>query len=169
MSVVTSFPSTLFEIKLAVSVPFVGTILTVTNLFVVSAVTLLTKFSVLWAPNPVIAAAVPFAPTAVPLAVAFILVVVGVTVVVNVASDPSTPSVTGAAYPVTTEAVPSAPTAVPEAVALTLVVEGVTVIVGCVTVIPVVLLRNVSEEVVNCTKLRSPNSRHVPGLSPFLI
>ena len=136
-------------------------------MFVVSAVTLLTKFSVLCVPNPVIAAAVPFAPTAVPLAVAFMLVVVGVTVVVNVASDPNAVSVVGAAYPVTAFTVPFAPTAVPEAVALILVVVGVTVMVGCVTLILVVFLRNVSEAVVNCTKLKSPNSLHVPGLFPF--
>ena len=42
-----------------------------------------------------IAAAVPFAPTATPLAVALILVVVGVTIVVNVVPVPKTVSVVG--------------------------------------------------------------------------
>ena len=73
---------------------------------------------------------VPSAPTAVPVAVALIFVVVGVTLVVNVALVPRAVSVVGDAYPVTAEAVPSAPTAVPVAVALILVVEGVTEIVG---------------------------------------
>ena len=120
-------------------------------------------------PKPVIAAAVPSAPTAAPLAVAFIFVVLGVTVVVKVASAPSTPSLVGEAYPVTATAVPSAPIAVPDAVALMFVVVGVTVIVGCVTLIPVLLLRNVSDVVVSCTKLKSPNSYQVPVLFPRLI
>ena len=55
-------------------------------------------------------------------------VVVGVTVVVNVASLPNTLSVLGLVYPVTAAAVPVEPTAVPDAVALILVVVGVTVV-----------------------------------------
>ena len=105
-----------------------GTVV-VTSFLVVSALTDLTNVSVECVPNPVIAAAVPFAPTAVPLAVALMLVVDGVTVVVNVALLPKVEPVLGEAYPVTTEAVPSAPTAAPDAVALILVVVGVTVVV----------------------------------------
>ena len=56
--------------------------------------------------------------------------VVGVTVVLKVASEPNALSVVGDAYPVTTLAVPSAPTAVPLAVALILVVVGVTDVVN---------------------------------------
>ena len=64
-----------------------GTVV-VTSFLFVSAETDLTKVSVVCAPKPVMAAAVPSAPTAVPEAVALIFVVVGVTVVVKVALVP---------------------------------------------------------------------------------
>ena len=71
-----------------------GTVV-VTSLFPCVTDTDLTKVSVLCAPKPVMAAAVPLAPTAVPDAVALTLVVVGVTVVVKVAPLPRTLSVVG--------------------------------------------------------------------------
>ena len=66
-----------------VSVPLVGVILVTTSFLFVSADTDLTNVSVVCAPKPVIAAAVPSAPTAVPLAVALMLVVDGVTEIVG--------------------------------------------------------------------------------------
>ena len=66
-----------------VSVPLVGTIEVVTRFFPVSAETDLTKVSVVGLEYPVTAFAVPLAPTAVPLAVALMFVVLGVTVIVG--------------------------------------------------------------------------------------
>ena len=103
--------------------------LVVTNFLVLSAVTDVTKSPVVGV-YPVTALAVPFAPTAVPLAVAFMFVVLGVTVVVKVAPVPSAVSVVCAPNPVIAFAVPSAPTATLVVVALNFVVVGLTVTVG---------------------------------------
>ena len=66
--------------------------LVVTKFFPVSALTDLTKVSVVTFAYPVTALAVPSAPTAAPLAVAFIFVVDGVTVIVGALAEKVVPS-----------------------------------------------------------------------------
>lgn len=96
-----------------------------------------------------------------PEAVALIFVVVGVTVVVNVAPLPRAVSVVGLSYPVTTVAVPSAPTSVPDAVAFILVVVGVTVVVNVASLpktLSVVCVPKDTEEAAFVNVVASPNT-----------